>query len=501
MDLDNTGGPSTSRRTMFGALVDTPVDPAVRTFDEGSLVAGRFRIVALLGRGGMGEVYEAEDLELADRIALKTISSQGPFDAAAVDQFRREVHLARRITHPNICRVHDVVRHATPERDVLALSMELLRGQTLRERLHHAERLPLQEALAIVRQIASALDAMHAANIVHRDLKSSNVMLVADERRPSATRAVVMDFGLAHHVTESPEAADTSLMGTPAYMAPEQLEGGPVGPATDIYALGVILFELVCGRLPFEGQSPLKAGLARLEIPPPRPRLLVAGLPVPLEEAILRCLARNPADRYGSAAEVVSVLEGLGDGAPSRRDGAMRRRVLTAAAVMAAVLVAFAAWRGLSGRADSQSSTVAAAGVNPAPAVDVAVLRAASKAALERGDLAAAFDALSKAKAARPDDPEIDRDIAALLVATEKAVGRLRELDALNEYLKDQARKPATLRVPLTTAPLRSPSTEGAPIWEAARQAVQAAAPAPVTPPTQDDRDAITYAAGVLRGG
>ena len=497
MDVDDTGVASDSRRTVRDPAVESPPsDPtAVRMFDEGDLVAARFRIVAFLGRGGMGEVYEAEDLVLADRVALKTISAEGPFDAGAVDHFRREIHLARRITHPNVCRVHDVVRHVTRQGELLLLSMELLRGETLRQRVNRGERLPLPDVIDIGRHVASALQAMHAASIVHCDLKSSNVMLVADSSHRSGTRAVVMDFGLASHAMESVEGSASQLMGTPAYMAPEQFERGHVGPATDIYALGVILFELVCGRLPFEGDSPRAVGQARLHAAPPRPRDLVAGLPTGVEEVILRCLARSPADRFSSAAEVAAALElppdrlGL-----SGRDRSPRWRILAVTAGATAVALIAVMPRLSFTTADRPSSVMPSGGTSSVKGVEVASLRAQSKTALERGDLAAAFQALAQAKAVMPDDPEIDRDIEALVEAAQKVVGRLRELDALNDYLTAQMRRPAPARN-LSPQPLTNDRSPGgaAPLLEAARLAVQAAAPAPTLqiPAAANARDEV----------
>src|SRR5688572_14871428 len=207
-------------------------------FAVGELVASRFRIVRFIAAGGMGEVYEAEDEELHDRVALKTIRPEIARDEQALKRFRREVLLARKVTHPSVCRTFDVFRHrrASPTDplitidEVVFVTMELLSGETLAERIRRAGRMSTSEALPIVTQIAAALTAAHAVGVVHRDLKSSNVMLLpsSDVRQPA--RVVVSDFGLAHGSVGAEATISettTRVLGTPAYMAPEQIEGGP----------------------------------------------------------------------------------------------------------------------------------------------------------------------------------------------------------------------------------------------------------------------------------
>ena len=243
-----------------------PASDAVRpsaarntTFAEGDLVSGRFRVVRFIARGGMGEVYEAEDLELGERVALKTIREDIAADERVNQRFRREVQLARKITHPNVCRIFDLFQHqfagpreGTPP--VLFVTMELLTGETLAQRLKREGPMTAEQARPIVAQMAAALSAAHAADIVHRDFKSSNVVLLPPARAWDPPRAVVTDFGLAYSVSDSTKGVTLSgsgdLLGTPDYMAPEQVEGGPVTPATDVYALGIVLYEMVTGVRP-----------------------------------------------------------------------------------------------------------------------------------------------------------------------------------------------------------------------------------------------------------
>jgi serine/threonine protein kinase/DNA-binding NarL/FixJ family response regulator/Tfp pilus assembly protein PilF len=290
-------------------------------FQTGDVVAYRFRIVRYLAKGGMGELYEAEDLELHERVALKTILSSIANDERSILLFMREVHLARQVTHVNVCRIFDVFRHRrTGEKghsgEAVFLAMELLHGDTLSDRLAQDGRLSTTDALPIVRQMAAGLAAAHRVGVVHRDFKSHNVMLVEPTPPDRDVRAVITDFGLARRsaqvertslalLTDTPE-----ISGTPAYMAPEQVEGGPVTPATDVYAFGVVLFEMITGALPFMAETPLRTAIKRLQEPPPSPRIHVSDVDPVWEETILRCLARAPADRFANIGDVVGALEG-----------------------------------------------------------------------------------------------------------------------------------------------------------------------------------------------
>jgi serine/threonine-protein kinase len=296
--------------------VDIP-EPAFKT---GDVLASRFRIVSYLARGGMGELYEAEDLELREHVALKTILSTAA-DERSVALFKREVHLARQVTHPNVCRIYDVYRHRPADardhaHEVMFLAMELLSGETLAERLHRMGRMETTDILPIAKQMAAALAAAHRAGVVHRDFKTQNVMLVGKQGDP-APRVVVTDFGLARRSSSGNDASfsmsstdlGAAISGTPQYMAPEQVEGGAVTPATDVYAFGVVLYELVTGMYPFYGDTPMKIATRRLQVPAPSPRLLVPDLDPRWELTILRCLARDPADRFASVTEAADALE------------------------------------------------------------------------------------------------------------------------------------------------------------------------------------------------
>jgi eukaryotic-like serine/threonine-protein kinase len=276
----------------------------------------RFRIIRFIATGGMGEVYEAEDLEVQDKIAIKIIRPEIADDRDAIERFRREIHLARRVTHPNVCRIFDLSRGYVTQPDsgnqkgaISFLTMELLAGETLLERVRRLGPLQSAEALPIISQMVAGLAAAHRAGVIHRDFKSSNVILVGSDHR---LRAVVTDFGLARPHDRDPSSltGTSELLGTPAYMAPEQVEGGQITPATDIYALGVVLYEITTGELPFAGEDRVSIALQRLYKPAPSPRFLAPHLDHAWERVILRCLERKPSDRFGRAEEVVKALGG-----------------------------------------------------------------------------------------------------------------------------------------------------------------------------------------------
>ncbi len=299
------------------SLGDFIPEPAARNqqLSESQVLAGRFRIVRYIAGGGMGEVYEAEDQELRERVAIKTIRADILVQPNAMARFKREVYLARKVTHPNVCRIFDLFRHkpddGSVKEEIVFISMELLRGKTLAARMKDGARMSMSEALPLVGQMASALAAAHEVGIVHRDFKPGNVVLVAGSGT-GGERAVVTDFGLALQSLASDEGVSVStgqgILGTPAYMAPEQLEGRPATNASDIYALGLVIYEMVTGGRAFAGESPLSSAFKRLSEPPRPPRDFAPDLSPACESIILRCLARDPTDRFTSARDVTTAL-------------------------------------------------------------------------------------------------------------------------------------------------------------------------------------------------
>jgi eukaryotic-like serine/threonine-protein kinase len=299
------------------SLGDFIPDPAARTqqLSESQVLAGRFRIVRYIAGGGMGEVYEAEDQELRERVAIKTIRAEILGQPNAMARFKREVHLARKVTHPNVCRIFDLFRHKPEEgseRDeIVFISMELLRGKTLAARMKDGRPMSVSEALPLIGQMASALAAAHEVGIVHRDFKPGNVVLVMGSGTGNE-RAVVTDFGLALQSLASDEGVSLStgqgLLGTPAYMAPEQLEGRPATNASDIYALGLVIYEMLTGEKAFVGANPLSSAFKRLSESPRSPRRFAPDLSPATESVILRCLERAPANRFAKAQDVADAL-------------------------------------------------------------------------------------------------------------------------------------------------------------------------------------------------
>lgn len=283
----------------------------------GEVLGGRFKIERRIGAGGMGEVFEALDEELGVTVAVKTIRVDRLADASAgtIERFREEVKLARQVTHPNVCRIFDVGRDGGR----LYLTMELIQGGTLSVLLRQG-RMTAEDALPLARQIAAGLDALHRQGLVHRDLKPSNVLIA--EGADGERRAVITDFGLAR-VEEETMTVDTAgaphVAGTPDYMAPEQLLGKSVTAAADIYAFGLILYEMVAGVRAFPGGRALENAVQRLASRPASPESHAPDLPARWSGAILKCLAPDPAERPASAGAVAAELAGETQGARARR--------------------------------------------------------------------------------------------------------------------------------------------------------------------------------------
>lgn len=286
-----------------------------RLFEAGDKVSDRYRILRFIARGGMGEVYAALDAELGQPVALKAVRPEVALHSQTLRRFRREINLSRKVTHQNVCRIYDVGTHYAEEQDlsIRYLTMELLEGLTLTRYLRKHGTIAHEEALPIVVQIASGLGAAHDAGVVHRDFKTSNVLLAETSR---GLRAVITDFGLSQTLNDeglTPVDSDRltgtgQLMGTLAYLAPEQLEGKPSSAATDIYSLGVVLYQMLTGRLPFDGGSPLMAALKRLHEDPPDPRKFKPELDEIWCEVILRSLERDATKRYRNTEELMEAL-------------------------------------------------------------------------------------------------------------------------------------------------------------------------------------------------
>lgn len=270
-------------------ITEAPREP-MHLLEIGTVLAGRFELQEFLGRGGMGEVYRAEDRELGGAVALKTIRA-GLLDTQGTARFRREVQLARQVTHEGICRVFDVGRESIGGRDLVFFTMEFVAGETLGRLLKSKGKLSVDEARPLLEQLAAALQALHAKGIIHRDLKPANVMV-------DGGRLCLTDFGLARafegHEATGDYTQTGAILGTPGYMAPEQLAGETATPASDVYAFGVLAYEMLTGHRAAHSDD-LAAGRT--------------GLPLGWEEMILACVAKNPASRPASAVEAMALLD------------------------------------------------------------------------------------------------------------------------------------------------------------------------------------------------
>lgn len=279
-----------------------PPPPRIGTrTDElaGRSLAGRYHLVRLLASGGMAQVWEADDAVLARRVAVKILHPHLAADPSFVDRFRHEAIAAARLGHPSIVSIYDTVS----DDGVEAIVMELVRGITLRTRLDDVHVLEVPDAVAMGAQVADALEVAHRAHVVHRDIKPANILLNADGR------VMVADFGIAKAMQDVGDVtAEGMMLGTAKYLAPEQVEGAAVDGRTDLYSLGIVLYEALCGRPPFIGDNDAATALARLRQTPLRPRQLRASVPRPVEEVVLRAMARRPADRFASASQFRAAL-------------------------------------------------------------------------------------------------------------------------------------------------------------------------------------------------
>jgi TolB-like protein len=282
------------------ATVLTPPRPApLEASGSAELFAGRYAMLGLVGRGGMGAVYRVRDTLVGDVVALKVLEV-GPEPAQEwLERFRREVRLARRVSHAHVARTFDLGEHAGQ----LYLTMEYVEGENLQALLERERALAPARAARIVLALCEGLAAAHAAGVVHRDLKPANVLVDA------GGRVVLTDFGIARAVAGEAASRTQGLVGTPLYMAPEQLESGEVDARADLYAVGLVLYQLLTGEPPFTGESAMAIAVARLRQPPPDPRLR-ASVPDALAEVVLACLAREPADRPAGALDVAAALRG-----------------------------------------------------------------------------------------------------------------------------------------------------------------------------------------------
>ena len=280
---------------------------------SGHVLDSRYQVQKKLGEGGMSFVYLAREVATGQDVAIKVLSPKLATDRSSVERLRREAGLAMRLDHPNVCRI---LRLGESEDGLIYLVMPFLKGELLSDREAKAGPMPVAPGIAVLRQVCAGLHHAHELQIVHRDLKPENIMLVTDE--PTGDRAVVMDFGLAKERRADPAIAKLTatgiILGTPEFMSPEQIRGKQLDARSDIYALGIVAFEMFTGKLPFHGRNAQEMMIARLRGRPLKLRQLRPDLPEGLERTLGRALESNPEARYTTALEFADALSTFHEG-------------------------------------------------------------------------------------------------------------------------------------------------------------------------------------------
>ena len=285
----NDGSPLVEVETMIGTVLD-----------------GRYRLDQLIGEGGMGDVYRATHVHIDTEFAVKLLKPEFVANQTAIKRFQLEAKAAGRIHHPNAVKVTDF--GVTPER-IVYLVMELVQGHSLRSLMRNEKKLDYIRAVRIVLQICGALEAAHRGGVIHRDLKPDNILI---EKVHDTERVKVLDFGIAKLKETKTDAFLTqagTIIGTPQYMSPEQCQGNPLDPASDIYSIGILLYEMLSGSVPFDGESVLQVVYDQLHAPPRQLRELSPDLPEPLAQVVMRALEKEPADRQSSATQLSDELK------------------------------------------------------------------------------------------------------------------------------------------------------------------------------------------------
>jgi serine/threonine-protein kinase len=302
--MQTSGGAPTQRLDSVPTAVRT-ADGGGSQLRPGMTFAGRYEVKEILGAGGMGVVYRAFDRELQEPVAIKTLKSEAMAGGAALDRFKQEIRLARRIAHRNVVRTYDLGE----QNGMYYLTMEYVEGTSLKQLIVSRGKLPVSVTLTVGKQLCRALEVAHAEGVIHRDIKPQNIVV-----DPNGFLKV-MDFGIAR-LANPPQGkglteAGTSI-GTPDYMSPEQLSGAELDPRSDLYAAGVVLFECLTGRVPFEAETTWALIAKHLEEEPPDPRATTPEVPGPLAAVILKAMAKSPKDRFESASEMHDALARIG---------------------------------------------------------------------------------------------------------------------------------------------------------------------------------------------
>ena len=324
--------PASSGGSGGGTGVRTPLPPGKGGgLDRASTLSnqildGRYEVLKKLGEGGMSYVYLAREISAGETVAIKVLSPRLASDKSSVERLRREAGLAMRLDHPNVCRI---LRLGESEDGLIYLVMPFLKGELLSDREVRGGPMEIAPSVKLLQQMCAGLHHAHELQIVHRDLKPENVMLVKDDGA-NAEHAVVMDFGLAKERRADPAIAKLTatgiILGTPEFMSPEQIRGKPLDARSDIYALGIVAFEMFTGKLPFQGRNAQEMMIARLRSQPPPIRQFRTDVPEVVERALIKALQTNPDDRYATALEFGDALVGTAPPASSGFLGKLKER-------------------------------------------------------------------------------------------------------------------------------------------------------------------------------
>lgn len=276
----------------------------IKKLERGSIFAERYEVVEELGKGGMGIVYKVFDKKIKEIVALKLIKPEIDSDAKMIDRFRNEIKLARKISHRNVCRMYDLGE----EGESHFITMEYVPGENLKSFIRRSEKLTIGKAISIANQVSEGLSEAHSLGVVHRDLKPQNIMI---DKKGNAR---IMDYGLARSLQTEGITGTGFIIGTPEYMSPEQVDGQETDQRTDIYALGVILYEMVTGSLPFKGETPLSIAVKHKTDIPRNPREIDSQISEALSHLILKCMEKDKEKRYQTADELRSELKNIEKG-------------------------------------------------------------------------------------------------------------------------------------------------------------------------------------------
>ena len=304
-----------SKEIEFTETLETPKEELT----TGSTFAGRYQIIEELGKGGMGRVYKVLDKEVNAKVALKLIKPEIASDKKTIERFRNELKVARDIAHKNVCRMYDLGK----ESGAYFITMEYISGQDLKGLIRQTGQLTVGKSVSIASQICEGLLEAHRLGVIHRDLKPQNIMIDKEGN------ARIMDFGIARSLRAKGITGSGVMIGTPEYMSPEQVDGKEADQRADIYSLGVILYEMLTGRVPFEGDTPFSIGVKQKSEVPRSPKEINEQIPDDLNHLILKCMEKDKEKRYQSVGELHSELMSLEKGVPTTERIVPERKPLT----------------------------------------------------------------------------------------------------------------------------------------------------------------------------